>query len=96
MHRADVPAARRELLSARHLRPLLTCALPHLAVQARIELAHVHLAPADPAGARTLMREVDNLLKRRPGLETLVGEARALRTQLSRRTRFRCPRECRR
>ena len=30
------------------------------------------------------MREVDDLLRRRPGLGTLVGEARALRAQLSR------------
>ena len=84
MHRGDVPAARRELVSAQHLRPLLTYALPHFAVQARIELARVHLALADQAGARTLMREVDDLLKRRPGLGTLAGEAEALRAQLSR------------
>ena len=84
MHRGDVPAARRELVTAQRLRPLLTHALPHLAVQARIELARVHLALADLAGARTLMREVDDLLQRRPGLGTLVGEAAALRTQLSR------------
>ena len=84
MHRGDVPAARRELVRAQHLRPLLTYALPYLAVQARIELARVHLALADLAGARTLMREVDDLLKRRPGLGTLAGEAGALRAQLSR------------
>ena len=30
------------------------------------------------------MREVDDLLRRRPGLGTLAGEARALRAQLSR------------
>jgi len=62
---------------------LLTYALPHWAVQARIELAHVHLTLGDLAGARTLMREVDDLLRRRPGLGTLVGEAGALRAQLS-------------
>ena len=78
-----VPAVRQELASAQRLRPLLTYALPHLAVQARLELARVHLALADPAGARTLMREVDDLLRRRPGLGTLVGEAAALRAQLS-------------
>ena len=83
MHRGDVPAARRELISAQHLRPLLTYALPYLAVQARLELARVHLALADQPGARTLMREVDDLLRRRPGLGTLVGEAEALRVQLS-------------
>ena len=92
MHRGDVPAARRELVSAQHLRPLLTYALPYLAVQARIELARVHLALADLAGARTLMREVDDLLKRRPGLGMLAREAGALRAQLSKATRFKRPR----
>jgi LuxR family maltose regulon positive regulatory protein len=84
MHRGDVPAARRELVSAQHLRPLLTYALPHLAIQARIELIRVHLALADLAGARMLMREVDDLLRRRPGLGTLAGEAGTLRAQLAR------------
>ena len=84
MHRADVPAARRELIRAQHLRPLLTYALPYLAVQARLELARVHLALADQPGARTLMREVDDLLRRRPSLGTLVGQAEALRVQLAR------------
>jgi LuxR family transcriptional regulator, maltose regulon positive regulatory protein len=84
MNRADAQAARRELLSAQHLRPLLTYALPHLAVQARIELARAHLALADRAGARTLMREIDDLLRRRPGLGTLVPEAGALRARLAR------------
>src|SRR5262249_50453243 len=43
----------------------------------------VHLALADIAGARTLMREIDELLKRRPGLGTLVGEAKAFRARLA-------------
>ena len=84
MHRGDVAAARRELVSAQHLRPLLTYALPHLAIQARIELIRVHLALADLAGARMLMREVDDLLRRRPGLGTLAGEAGTLQAQLAR------------
>jgi LuxR family transcriptional regulator, maltose regulon positive regulatory protein len=83
MHRGDVPAARQELVTSQRLRPLLTYALPYLAVQARIELARVHLALADQAGARTLMREVDDLLRRRPRLGTLVGDAETLRAQLS-------------
>ena len=83
LHRGDVPAARQQLVSAQRVRPLLTYALPHLAVQARIELTRVHLALGDLAGARTLMREIDELLKRRPGLGTLVGEAGALRARLA-------------
>src|SRR5215470_12349430 len=36
----------------------LTYALPHLAVQARLELARCHLALADAAAARILLREI--------------------------------------
>ena len=82
-HRGDVPAARQLLLSAQRLRPVATYAIPHLAVQARIELSRIHLALGDLAGARTLMREIDGVLERRPDLGTLVCEAQALRTQLS-------------
>jgi LuxR family transcriptional regulator, maltose regulon positive regulatory protein len=83
MHRGDVTGARAELISAQRLRPLLTYAIPHFAVQARIELVRVHLALGDVAGARTLMQEVDEILRRRPDLGTLVGEALALRDRLS-------------
>ena len=83
IHRGDVPGARQQLVSAQRQRILLTYALPHLAGQARIELIRVHLALADLAGARTLMAEVDELLRRRPGLGTLPGQAEELRAQLS-------------
>ena len=83
LHRGDVSAARQELVTAQRLRPLLTYALPHFAVQARIELARVHLALSDPEGARTLMREVDELLRRRPDLGNLTDEAAAFRARLS-------------
>jgi LuxR family maltose regulon positive regulatory protein len=83
MHRGNVLAARQQLVSAQRQRHLLTYALPYLAVQARIELVRVHLALADLAGARTLMREVDELLSRRPGLGNLAAEAQALRARLS-------------
>ncbi len=84
LHRGDAPVARRELISAQRLPHLLTYALPYFAVQIRIELARVHIALADIAGARTLMGEVDEVLRRRPGLGTLVVEAEALRAQLAR------------
>ena len=77
------PTVRQELVSAQRLRPLLTYAYPNYAVQVRIELARVHLALGDLAGARTLMGEIDELLKRRPGLGILVGEAEELRAQLA-------------
>jgi LuxR family maltose regulon positive regulatory protein len=84
LHRGDVPAARQQLVSAQRLRPTVTYAMPHIAVQARIELTHVHLGLADLAGARTVMQEIDELLMRRPDLGTLVGEVAALRARLAR------------
>jgi LuxR family maltose regulon positive regulatory protein len=82
-HRSDTAAARQALVAAQRVRPLLTYAQPHFAVQARLELARVRLALGDLAAARTKMREIDDVLKRRPGLGTLVGEAQALRARLS-------------
>ena len=84
LHRGDIAAARQELVSAQRMRHELTYALPYLAVQARIELARACIALTDLAGARTLMREADELLRQRPGLGTLAGEAGALQAQLSR------------
>ena len=82
-HRGDVPAVRQQLVSAQRGRPLLTRGVPHIAVQARIELVRVHLALSDLAGARTLMREIDELLGQRPGLGTLAEEAQKLALRLS-------------
>jgi LuxR family transcriptional regulator, maltose regulon positive regulatory protein len=83
LHRGDAAAAREALVRAQRLRPLLTYAMPQLAVQARIELTRVHLALADIAGARTLMQEIDELLRRRSGLGNLADEAQGLRMRLS-------------
>ena len=79
LRRGDVAAARRELVHAQRARPLLTYAIPHLAVQARIELACVHLDVADLAGARSLLRDIGELLRRRPSLGTLAEQAQAVR-----------------
>jgi LuxR family transcriptional regulator, maltose regulon positive regulatory protein len=84
LYRGDAGEARQALVRAQRARPALTYAVPHIAVQARIELARAHLALADLAGAKTLMHEIDELLRRRPGLGTLVGDAHALRVQLAR------------
>jgi len=83
LHRGDVQAARRELIKVQRLRPLMTYAQPHWAVQLRIALIRVDLALNDLGGARILMREIDEILRRRPDLGTLVGEARELRSRLA-------------
>jgi LuxR family maltose regulon positive regulatory protein len=83
LHDADRPRARQELTRAQRLRPALTYALPHLAVQARLVLARCHLALADVAAARILLREIDEILVRRPGLGVFAGHAEDLRAELS-------------
>ena len=54
-----------------------------LLAMARHDWGPAHLALADTAGARTLMREIDGVLKRRPDLGTLVSDAQALRVRLT-------------
>jgi LuxR family maltose regulon positive regulatory protein len=83
LHRADRPRAGAELTRAQRLRPALTYAVPHFAVQARTELTKVHLALGDLAGARTLMREAGDILRRRPGLGVFARQAEDLRAELS-------------
>ncbi len=83
LHKANPPRAREQLTRAQRLRPALTYALPHLAVQARIELARCHLALFDFAAVRTLLREIEEILRRRPGLGVFVSQAKDLRAELS-------------
>ena len=82
IHHGDVPQARSALACAEGLRPKLTYALPHLAVQVRLELARCYLALTDLSAAKTAMWEVDSLLWQRPDLGALRDQAEELRTQL--------------
>jgi len=81
-HRGDRERARAELARAQRLRPMLTYAIPHLAVQTLLAMTRVHMALADAAGARTLVREVDQVLRRRPELGTLRAQTEDVREQL--------------
>jgi LuxR family transcriptional regulator, maltose regulon positive regulatory protein len=83
LHQGDRQRAREELAVAQRLRPALTHAVPHLAVQARLELAGCYLALADPAGARTLLREIEQILLQRPDLGVLAGQTEELRARLT-------------
>ena len=82
-HDGDIAGARQELTVALRRRPLLSSAIPHLAVQARLALAHAQLGLGDSAGARTVLAEVDEILSRRPDLGTLVAEAAEARATVS-------------
>ena len=82
LHLGDVSRADALLVRAQRLRPELTHALPHLSIQTRLELARAYLTVADSGGARTMLREIDTLLRRRPDLGTLVSEAEELRSSM--------------
>ena len=83
LHQGDLAKVRAELTCAQRLRPDLTYAIPYLAVQVRIELARCHLALLDTAAARTLLREADEIFRRRPDLGVFVQQAGDLRAELA-------------
>jgi LuxR family transcriptional regulator, maltose regulon positive regulatory protein len=83
VRRGDGPQARRDLTLAQRLRPQLTHAISWLAVQSQLALAATHLALEDAAGAGTLIREAEHVLRSRPGLGTLVQRADELGRQLA-------------
>jgi len=73
-HRGDATLAQEILIKAGRLRPQITHALSFFAVQVLVELAHAHVAMSDATGARTIIREVNELLRRRPDLRPLFEE----------------------
>jgi LuxR family maltose regulon positive regulatory protein len=83
VHLGDLDEARRQLTRAMRARPSATAAFPFVAVRLRLQLGRVYLAMADAATARQLLREIDDILVRRPALGTLADEAGEFRRVLS-------------
>jgi LuxR family transcriptional regulator, maltose regulon positive regulatory protein len=83
VRRGAGPQAKRDLTLAQRLRPQLTHAIAWFAVQSQLELAATHLALEDTAGAGTLLGEAKQVLRRRPGLGTLIQRAEQLGRQLA-------------
>jgi LuxR family maltose regulon positive regulatory protein len=75
--------ARKLLVSAMRMRGYFSRAIPWFGVQTRLELARAHLSIADVEGARTLLREADDVIQRRPDMGTLGPQAQELRGQLA-------------
>ena len=82
VHRGDLTEARRQLTRAMRAHPSATYVLPFVAVRLWLQLASTYLAIADPATARQLLRETDDILSRRE-LGALTGEAEELRRVLA-------------
>ncbi|WP_028062774.1 helix-turn-helix transcriptional regulator [Solirubrobacter soli] len=83
LHRGRTSHAYDLLANAQRRLPQLTYALPVPAVQTRLELAHAYLTLADQAGARTMLREIDAILRRRPDLGNLPAQAAEIETTVS-------------
>ena len=83
LHQGDSAGCQELLTRTQRLRPRLTHAMPHFAVQTRLELARAYLTLADAGGAATMLREIDVMSRRRPDLGTLSAEADQLRANLT-------------
>src|SRR3954466_8817483 len=83
MHAGRTASAREHLSTAQRRLPQLTYALPVPSVQTRLELASAYLTLADRAGAQTMLREADAILRRRPALGNRPTQAAALRATVS-------------
>jgi LuxR family transcriptional regulator, maltose regulon positive regulatory protein len=82
VHQGDVPRVQEQLALATRLRPLLTYALPYLAVQTLLELGRACLALDDAAGVRVLLRQARDVLRRRPDLGILPTQVEELWSKL--------------
>jgi LuxR family transcriptional regulator, maltose regulon positive regulatory protein len=82
LHRGDIPGAKEHLARAARLRPLLTHAIPWLAVQTLLEQGRAYLALDDLAGAREVLRQARDVLQLRPNLGSLPAQIEELRSRL--------------
>jgi LuxR family transcriptional regulator, maltose regulon positive regulatory protein len=83
VHDGDRSEADRQLTRAMRARLSATYVLPFVAVRLRLQLAKVYLAIAEPATARQLLREIDDILTHRPMLGALIGEVDEFRRLLA-------------
>jgi LuxR family maltose regulon positive regulatory protein len=74
--------------AARHLarfhvaRPALGIATPWMSIRSLIEASRAYLAVADPAGARALLRQAEDIAVRRPDLGDLPAQVTELATRI--------------
>ena len=83
LQRGEVSRAQERLVRAARLRPLLTYALPYLAVQTLLELGRAYLTVGDVAGARTVSGQARDILRQRPDLGILDEQVQELRAKVA-------------
>jgi LuxR family maltose regulon positive regulatory protein len=62
---------------------MATYVAPWFAVSALLELARAYLAISDPTGARLVVREAEQVIRKRPHLGTLTTDLLKMRQQLA-------------
>ncbi len=82
-HEGEVERARQLAMHVQQLRPRLTHATPWLSTQVCLELARVQVALGDVDGARTVLAQGEEILRRRPDLGVLGEEVAAFRRLLT-------------
>jgi LuxR family maltose regulon positive regulatory protein len=82
LHRGDLPRAKEHLVQAARRRPLLTYAMPSVAVQTLLELGRAYLMLDDAAGAGTVLRQARGILQLRPDLGVLPDQVEELQAKL--------------
>jgi LuxR family maltose regulon positive regulatory protein len=82
LHHGDVSEAKASLAKAQLLRPILTHALPWYSVHCLLELARAYVAMSDTDGARAVLSQGDEILRKRPNLGPVATEIRDLREQM--------------
>lgn len=63
-------------------RPGLTAAIPSVSALTLLQLTRIHIASGDSAGARAILRDVNDLLRERPDLGIVRDEANRLAEQV--------------
>jgi LuxR family maltose regulon positive regulatory protein len=80
--RGEIIQARRYAARTARLRPLLVYSIPVVPVQTLLELARVYIALGDPGGADAALRQAEDIIRERPNLGVLPGQATQLRANL--------------
>ena len=83
LHEARRDDARAVLTRAHRLRPMLDHGIPWLSLQVGLELTRAHLALSEPAAARTVLTETEQVLEVRPHMGTLVEDIREMRERVA-------------
>jgi len=81
VHQGNVVQAREHVARAARLRPLCTSAFP-VSTQFLLQLARAHLDLSDAAGARTVLRQVRDIIQVRPDLGAVPEQADELQSMV--------------